>query len=101
MLDLMLQSVQVDRIRYAPITNNGVRAEAKATRGCNEAAAPVSKTVAIAFYGNRRICHQMIWTLQIGDAREVHVQHYNHWRRLWKLEAELTPDMDTHDVSIF
>jgi hypothetical protein len=49
-LDLMLQSVQIDRIRHARITNNGVRAEAETTRRGNEPAAPICKTVAIAFY---------------------------------------------------
>jgi hypothetical protein len=67
-LDLVLQSVQVDRIGHAGITNNGVRAEAETTRRCNETAAPISKTVAIAFYWDRRIRHQMIRVLQIGEA---------------------------------
>jgi hypothetical protein len=42
----------------------------------------------------------MIWTLEIGETREVHVERYNHRHRLWKVEAEFAPDMDTHDVSI-
>jgi hypothetical protein len=71
-LDLMLQSVQVGRIRHARITNNGVRAEAETACGGNEPATPICKTVAIAFYWNRRDRHQMIWTLQIREAREVH-----------------------------
>src|SRR5215471_9451024 len=70
------------------------------TRRCNEAAAPVSKTVAITFDRNRRVRHKMVWTLQIRDAREVHVQHCDHRRCLWKFEGEFTPDVDTHDVSI-
>ena len=51
-LDLVLQSVQVDRIRHSRITDDRVRAEGETARGCNEAAAPISETVAIAFYGN-------------------------------------------------
>src|SRR6266436_3525909 len=46
-LDLVLQRVQVDRIGHARITNNGVGAEDETARRCNEAAAPVSKTVTI------------------------------------------------------
>jgi hypothetical protein len=42
----------------------------------------------------------MIWTLEIGETREVHVERCNHWHRLWKVEAEFAPDMDTHDVSL-
>src|SRR4029077_2645848 len=38
-LNLMLQSVQVDRVRHARVTNNGVGAEAEMTTGHNEAAA--------------------------------------------------------------
>ena len=34
------------------------------------------------------------------SSREVHVERYNHRHRLWKVEAEFAPDMDTHDVSI-
>ena len=52
-LDLVLQLVQVDRIGYARITNNGVSAEGETARRCNEPAAPVSKTVAIAFHWDR------------------------------------------------
>jgi hypothetical protein len=40
--------------------------------GRNEAAAPISEAVAVAFNGNRRVRYQIIWTLQFGDAREVH-----------------------------
>jgi len=49
-LDLVLQRVQVDRIGHARITNNGVSAEGETARRCDEVAAPVSKTVAIAFH---------------------------------------------------
>src|SRR5262245_2120181 len=42
----------------------------------------------------------MVLTLQIRDARKVHVQHCDHRRCLWKFEGEFTPDVDTHDVSI-
>ena len=43
MLDLMLQSVQVDRIGRPRVTNNRIRTDAEFSRGCNEAAAPVSE----------------------------------------------------------
>ena len=99
-LDLVLQRVQVDRIGRARITNNGVSAEGEMAGRCNQAAAPVSKTVAIAFHWDRRLCHQTIWTLKIGETREVHVERYDHRHRLWKVEAEFAPDVDTHDVSI-
>src|SRR5208337_1059575 len=101
MLHLVLESVQVDRIGRARITNNGVSAEAEAPRGCYKATAPVSKAVTIAFHWDRRNCHQMIWTFQIGEAREVHVQHGDHRRYLREFEVDLTPDMDTHDDSSF
>jgi hypothetical protein len=42
----------------------------------------------------------MIRTLEIGETRKVHVERCNHWDRLWKVEAEFAPDMDTHDVSL-
>jgi hypothetical protein len=42
----------------------------------------------------------MIRTLEIGETRKVHVERCNHWHRLWKVEAEFAPDMDTHDVSL-
>ena len=96
----MLQCVQVDRIGHARITNNGVSAEGETAGWCNQAAAPVSKTVTIAFQRDRRLRHRMIWTLEIGETREVHVERYNHRHRLWKVEAEFAPDVDTHDVSI-
>jgi len=99
-LDLVLQCVQVDRIGHARITNNGVSAEGETAGWCNQAAAPVSKTVAIAFHWDRRLRHQTIWTLKIGEPREVHVERYDHRHRLWKVEAEFAPDVDTHDVSI-
>jgi len=86
-LDLVLQSVQIDRVRHARVTNNGVRAEAEMPAGRNEATAPISEAVAVAFNGNRRVRYQIIWTLQSGNAREVHVQHYNHRRCLRKFEA--------------
>jgi hypothetical protein len=86
-LYLVLQSVQIDRVRQARVTNNRVRAEAEMTTGRNEAIAPISKAVAVAFNGNRRVRYQIIWTLQVGDAREVHVQRCNHRRRLRKFEA--------------
>jgi len=99
-LDLVLQHGQVDRIEHGRITNNGISAEGETARRCNEAAAPVSKTVTIAFHGDRRLRHQMIWTLEIGETREVYVERYDHRHRLWKVEAEFAPDMDTHDVSV-
>jgi hypothetical protein len=67
-LDLVLQRVQVDRIGRARITNNGVGAEGETARRCNEAAAPVSKTVTIAFHRDRGLRHQMIWTLTVPQA---------------------------------
>ena len=97
---MVLQCVQVDRIGHARITNNGVSAEGETAGWCNQAAAPVSKTVAIAFHWDRRLRHQTIWTLKIGEPREVHVERYDHRHRLWKVEAEFAPDVDTHDVSI-
>jgi hypothetical protein len=42
----------------------------------------------------------MIWTLEIGEPREVYVERCDHRHRLWKVEAEFAPDMDTHDVSL-
>ena len=100
-LDLVLQRVQIDRIRGTPVTNDGIGADAEATGRRNEATAPVSETVAITFDRNRRCRHQVIRTLQIGEAREVHVQRHDHRRRLWKLETEFTADMDTHDLAPF
>src|SRR5437867_4028697 len=99
-LDLVLQRVQVDRIERAGITNNRISAEGETARRCNEAAAPVSKTVTIAFHRDRGLRHQMIWTVEIGETREVYVERYDHRHRLWKVEAEFAPDMDTHDVSV-
>ncbi len=66
--------------------------------GRNEATAPISEAVAVAFNGNRRVRYQIIWTFQFGDAREVHVQRYNHRRCLRKFEAELATDMNTHEI---
>jgi hypothetical protein len=37
--------------------------------GRNEATAPISEAVAVAFNGNRRVRYQIIWTLQFGGAR--------------------------------
>jgi hypothetical protein len=88
----MLQSVQIDRVRHAH-TNNRVGAEAKMPAGRNEAAAPISEAVSVAFDGNRRVRYQIIWALQFRDAREVHVQRYNQGRCLPKFEAELATDM--------
>ena len=67
--------------------------------GRNEATAPISEAVAVAFNGNRRVRYQIIRTLQFGDAREVHVQRCNHRRCLRKFEAEFATDMDTHEIS--
>ena len=97
----MLQSVQIDRVRHARVTNNRVRAEAEMTIGRNEAAAPISEAVAVAFSRNRRVRYQIIWTLQFGSAREVHVQRCNHRRCLRKFETELATDMNTHAFPTF
>ena len=40
----------------------------------NEPAAPIAKTVAVTFNGNRRVRYQKIRTLQVGHARKMHVQ---------------------------
>ena len=66
--------------------------------GRNEATAPISEAVAVAFNGNWRVRYQIIWTLQFGGAREVHIQHDNHGRRLRKFEAELATDADSHEI---
>ena len=73
-LNLVLQSIEIDRVRHARVTNNRVRAEAEMTTGRNEAAAPISEAVAVAFNGNRWVRYQIIWSLQFGGAREVHIQ---------------------------
>src|SRR3954451_25078000 len=99
-LDLVLQGVQFRRLRRARIANDRIRAETEAAGGCNEAAAPVSETIAIAFDRNRRRRHQVVRTLQVGEARKMHVQCHDHRCGLWKLEAELTADMDTHAGSL-
>ena len=99
-LDLVLQGVQLGRLRRARITNDRIRAETEAAGGCNEAAAPVSETIAIALDRNRGRGHQVVRTLQVGEAREMHVQCHDHRCGLWKLEAELTADMDTHAGSL-
>ena len=80
-LDLVLQGVQVNRIRHARITDDGVRAEAETTRGGNETAAPVWN-YGDSLDGNGRLRHQVIRTLQIGEAREVQVERYDHRRWL-------------------
>src|SRR6516225_5688772 len=95
----MLQSIEIDRVRHARVTNNGVRAKAEMPAGRNEATAPISQAVAVAFNRNRRGRYQIVWSLQFGDAREVHVQRENHRRCLRKFEAELATDMDTHEIS--
>jgi hypothetical protein len=67
--------------------------------GRNEAIAPISEAVVVAFNGNWRVRFQIIWTFQFGGAREVHVQHDNHGRRLRKFEAELATNADSHEIS--
>jgi hypothetical protein len=37
----------------------------------------------------------MIWTLEIGESREEYFERCNHRHRLWKVEAEFAPDMDS------
>ena len=97
--NLVLLSIQFDRVRQARVANDGVRAEAEMPAGRNEAVAPISETVAVAGNGNRRVRYQIIRTLQFGDAREVHVQRQDHRRRLRKFEVELATEMDTHEMS--
>src|SRR5208283_4615765 len=97
--NLVLQSVQIDRIRHARVTNNGVRAEAEMPAGRNEATAPISEAVAVGFNGNRRVRYQIIRTFQFGDAREMHVQRYDHRRCLRKFKVELATEMDTHEIT--
>src|SRR5580693_2873809 len=96
--NLVLHSVQFDRVRQARVTYDGIRAEAEMPGRCNEAAAPIAKTVAVAGNGNRRVRYQIVRTLQFGDAREVHVQRQNHRRRLRKIEMELATEMNTHEI---
>jgi hypothetical protein len=67
--------------------------------GRNQPTAPISEAVAVTFNGNRRARYQIIWTLQFGEAGEVHVQHHNHRCCLREFEAELATDMDTHEIS--
>ena len=73
MLNLMLQGIQLDRIRQAPVAHDCIGAEAERACGSDQAIAPVAKTVAIAFDGHGRPRDQMIRLLEVGDAREVHV----------------------------
>src|ERR1700681_179534 len=95
----MLQGVQIDRIRRTRVVNDGVGAEPKMAGGSNEAAAPISKTVAVGFNRNRRGRYQIIRTLQFRDTREVHVQRDNHRRYLRKLEVEIATESDTHQIT--
>ena len=67
--------------------------------GRNEAIAPISEAVAVAFNGNRRVRYQIIRTLQFEDARGMHVQRQNHRRCLRKLEVERTTEMDPHKIT--
>ena len=73
MLNLVLLRVQIDRVRHArrEFTNNRVRAKAEMTTGRNEAIAPISEAVAVAFNRDRRVRYQIIRTLQFGNVREV------------------------------
>ena len=99
-LNLVLQGAEFDRIRHALIMHDGVSAETERTRRSDKAIAPIAKTVTIAFDGHGRCRNQMIRTLQLGDAREVHVQCCDHRRRLREVETQLATDMDTHEISV-
>ncbi|MFY9733601.1 MAG: hypothetical protein WAL02_00500 [Rhodoplanes sp.] len=30
----------------------------------------------------------------------MHVQHHDHWRRLWKIEAKLTTNVNAHTIPV-
>ena len=54
-----------------------------------------------SLHRNRRACDQMIRTLEIGDARGMHVQRHDHRRGLWKVEADLTTEADAHGITVW
>ncbi len=99
-LDLMLERSEIDRIGRARIPHDRIGAKAELSGRRDQARAPVSEAVAIAFQRDRRVGHQVVRTLQIGKTRGMHVQRYDHRRRLWKLKAKLTSDMNTHAGSV-
>ena len=75
---------ELETIMRRVIRNNRLaradRAQAETSHWRHEPTASVSKIVAIAFYWDRKVHHQVIRTLQIGKAREMHVQHHRRHR---------------------
>ncbi len=58
--------------------------------------APVAEPIAIAFERHARLRHEIVGTLQIAEARVVHVQQRDQWRRLREAVSQTAPDADPH-----
>jgi hypothetical protein len=92
----VLHGVRIDRVRQPRIPDHGIGAEAERAGRRNEAIAPVPEAVAIAVDEDGRPGDQVVRPFEIGNTREMHVEHDDHRRRLRQFKAELTPDFDTH-----
>ena len=66
----------------------------------HQPAAPVAEAVAIGRDRQRRVGHQMVGALQVGDARVVHVQRQDHRRRLRAVVDDVEADADLHCILI-
>jgi hypothetical protein len=99
MLDLMLQGIQIHRVRCATIPDDRISSQRETPGGRDKPTAPIAEIIAVAFNSNRRVGHQMIWPFKVRKAREMHIEASNHRRQLRKVECQLTANVNAHDRS--
>jgi hypothetical protein len=95
-LDRVLLRRGGDHVGLTAVVDDRVGGEPERARGRDDAAAPVAEGVAVRGDGDRGAGDEVIGHDQIGDAREVHVQHQDHRRRLDAVVLELVPEADFH-----
>ena len=94
--DRVLLGVTRHGLGFAAVVDERVRRQPEAPGRCDDAAAPVTKAVAIHLHRHRRIGDQVVGSHQIRCARVVHVQRQDHRRELLALVDQLVPQSYLH-----
>src|SRR3954447_19542410 len=95
----MLLGPEVDRVRLARVSHDGLGPEAEGAGGRDEPIAPIAVAVAIAFErdGGRR--EDIIRLLQVRHARGMDIEHHDHGGGLPELIRHLAADANAHGPS--
>src|SRR5689334_6386487 len=95
----MLLGPEIDRVRLARVSNDGLGPEAERAGGRNESVTPAAVAVAVALERDGGRCEDIIRLLQVRHARGMDIEHDDHGCGLPEVICHLAADANPHGDS--